>query len=657
LFFLHPCAVQARAKDAAAPHAMSNYARSLIESSLDPLVTISAEGKITDVNEASVQVTGVAREKLIGTDFSDYFTQPEQARSGYEQVFSQGFVRDYPLAIRHVSGRVTEVLYNASVYRDDQGRVLGVFAAARDVTAQKRASQYARTLIEASLDPLVTISAEGKITDVNEASVQVTGVAREKLIGTDFSDYFTQPEQARAGYEQVFSQGFVRDYPLAIRHSSGRITHVLYNASVYRDDDGHVLGVFAAARDVTEQRSLEQVLLARNLELEEAKNLAESANRAKSAFLANMSHELRTPLNAITGMAYLIRRGGVAPAQDEKLGKIDAAVRHLLEIINSVLDLSKIEAGKMAIEEQDVDVAAIAANVAAMLADRVQAKKIELVVQVQPQACALLGDPTRLQQALLNYAANAVKFTNTGRVTVRVHVERELHDSSLLRFEVQDTGIGIPGDALPRLFSAFEQADNSTTRKYGGTGLGLAITRKLAQLMDGDVGVSSLPGSGSTFWFTARLRKKQAATGTMPPAPSVAATEAAPWQVFDQQRVLLAEDDPMNQEVARLILEDMGLSVDCAGDGGAAADMAAQGHYALILMDMQMPRLNGLDATRLIRATPHGKTIPIIAMTANAFADDKACCLEAGMSDFIAKPVDPPLLMQTLLRWLPPAGP
>jgi PAS domain S-box-containing protein len=638
---------------------MSNYARSLIESSLDPLVTISAEGKITDVNEASVQVTGVAREKLIGTDFSDYFTQPEQARAGYEQVFSQGFVRDYPLAIRHVSGRVTEVLYNASVYRDDEGRVLGVFAAARDVTAQKRASQYARTLIEASLDPLVTISAEGKITDVNEASVQVTGVAREKLIGTDFSDYFTQPEQARAGYEQVFSQGFVRDYPLAIRHSSGRITNVLYNASVYRDDHGHVLGVFAAARDVTEQRSLEQVLLARNLELEEAKNLAEGANRAKSAksaFLANMSHELRTPLNAITGMAYLIRRGGVAPAQAEKLGKIDAAVRHLLEIINSVLDLSKIEAGKMALEEQEVDVAALTANVAAMLADRVQAKKIDLVVQVQPQACALLGDPTRLQQALLNYAANAVKFTNTGRVTLRVNVERELHDSSLLRFEVQDTGIGIPGDALPRLFSAFEQADNSTTRKYGGTGLGLAITRKLAQLMDGDVGVSSLPGSGSTFWFTARLRKKPAEAATARPAPDAAPGVAPPWQGFGNQRVLLAEDDPMNQEVARLILEDMGLSVDCAADGGAAADMAAHGRYALILMDMQMPRLNGLDATRLIRATPHGKTVPIVAMTANAFADDRARCLEAGMSDFIAKPVDPPVLFQTLLRWLPQAG-
>jgi PAS domain S-box-containing protein len=230
------------------------YARSLIEASLDPLVTISPEGKITDVNEASVQATGVLRENLVGTDFSDYFTEPDNARAGYQKVFSEGLVRDYALAIRHVSDRVTDVLYNASVYKDDKGKVLGVFAAARDVTAQKQASQYARSLIEASLDPLVTISPEGKITDVNDASVQVTGLPPERLIGTDFSDYFTEPVKAREGYQQVFSQGFVRDYPLAIRHSSGRVTDVLYNASVYKDDKGSVLGVFAAARDVTERK-------------------------------------------------------------------------------------------------------------------------------------------------------------------------------------------------------------------------------------------------------------------------------------------------------------------------------------------------------------------------------------------------------------------
>jgi len=238
----------------------SQYARSLIESSLDPLVTISPDGKITDVNEATIKVTGVAREQLIGTDFSNYFTEPEKAREGYQQVFAKGFVTDYPLTIRHRDGRLTDVLYNASVYKDARGNVLGVFAAARDVTAQKQASQYARSLIESSLDPLVTISADGKITDVNDATVKVTGVSREKLIGTDFSNYFTEPEKAREGYQRVFAKGFVTDYPLTIRHGDGRLTDVLYNASVYKDTGGRVLGVFAAARDVTARKRVEEEL-------------------------------------------------------------------------------------------------------------------------------------------------------------------------------------------------------------------------------------------------------------------------------------------------------------------------------------------------------------------------------------------------------------
>ncbi len=247
----------------------SQYARSLIEASLDPLVTISADGKITDVNEATIKVTGVARGKLIGTDFANYFTEPEKAREGYKQVLAKGFVTDYPLTIRHIDGMLTDVLYNASVYKDIAGNVLGVFAAARDITAQKQASQYARSLIEASLDPLVTISPEGKITDVNEATVKVTGVPREKLIGTDFSNYFTEPGKAREGYQLVFSKGTVTDYPLTIRHNNGKLTDVLYNASVYKDVAGNVLGVFAAARDITAQRKAEeQVAEQRSRELE-----------------------------------------------------------------------------------------------------------------------------------------------------------------------------------------------------------------------------------------------------------------------------------------------------------------------------------------------------------------------------------------------------
>jgi PAS domain S-box-containing protein len=249
--------VFAAARDITAQKQASQYARSLIEASVDPLVTISPEGKITDVNEATVKVTGAPREKLIGADFANYFTEPEKAREGYQRVFSEGFVTDYPLTIRHTDGRLTDVLYNASVYKDARGNVLGVFAAARDITAQKQASQYARSLIEASVDPLVTISPQGKITDVNEATMKVTGAGREKLIGADFANYFTEPEKAREGYQQAFAKGFVTDYPLTIRHIDGRLSHVLYNASVYKDVIGKVLGVFAAARDVTPLKKAE----------------------------------------------------------------------------------------------------------------------------------------------------------------------------------------------------------------------------------------------------------------------------------------------------------------------------------------------------------------------------------------------------------------
>ena len=245
-------------RDITAQKQASQYARSLIEASLDPLVTISADGKITDVNEATITATGVPRNKLIGTDFANYFTEPEEARQGYNRVFARGFVTDYPLTIRHVDGKVTDVLYNASVYKDVAGNVLGVFAAARDVTAQKQASQYARSLIEASLDPLVTISPDGKITDVNEATSKATGISREALIGTDFANYFTEPDKARAGYQEVLARGYVTDYPLTIRHKDGRQTDVLYNASVYKDVAGQVLGVFAAARDITAQKQASQ---------------------------------------------------------------------------------------------------------------------------------------------------------------------------------------------------------------------------------------------------------------------------------------------------------------------------------------------------------------------------------------------------------------
>ncbi len=387
-----------------------------------------------------------------------------------------------------------------------------------------------------------------------------------------------------------------------------------------------------------------------------AKDAAEAANVAKSAFLANMSHEIRTPLNAIVGMAHVLRRSPLNAQQLERLDKIENAGKHLVEIIEAVLDLSKIEAGKLALEEADFDPAELVRDVAGMLQERAAAKALRLIVMLDGLPKRLRGDPTRLKQAMVNYVANALKFTGRGQVVMRAVVEEAAEADVLLRFEVEDTGIGIDPAAIPRLFAAFEQADNSMTRKYGGTGLGLAITRKLAEMMGGAVGVDSRLGEGSRFWFTARLR------------PSVAVDDAvAPWPDADAdadtdlrrlraehagRRVLLVEDEPVNREIAECLLAETGLLVDSAEDGEAAVTLATSRGYDLVLMDMQMPRLDGLEATRRIRQWRRGEPLPIVAMTANAFEADRKACLEAGMDDFLSKPVDPRRLYATLLRWL-----
>jgi signal transduction histidine kinase/CheY-like chemotaxis protein len=397
---------------------------------------------------------------------------------------------------------------------------------------------------------------------------------------------------------------------------------------------------------------LETLVQERTAELEKAKAAAEAANIAKSAFLANMSHEIRTPLNAITGMAHLMKREGLAPHQIERLDKIHVAGQHLLEIINAVLDLSKIEAGKFTIEAVPVSVGTLAANVLSMLFNQAQAKKIQLRIETEPLPHHLRGDPTRLQQALLNYTTNAIKFTAAGTITLRSKLEEDTEDSALVRFEVQDTGIGITPEVAERLFSTFEQADNSTTRKYGGTGLGLAITRKLARLMGGNAGVISSPGVGSTFWFTARL-KKGAATDAPVLAPSPAGSaESTLISHYSGKRILLVEDEIINREVTLELLRDVQQLVDIAEDGLQAVELTTLNNYDLILMDMQMPNMGGVEATQRIRQLPNRIHTPIIAMTANAFAEDKVLCFEAGMNDFVSKPVDPDLLFEVLLRWL-----
>ncbi|MBL8306649.1 MAG: PAS domain S-box protein, partial [Rubrivivax sp.] len=386
--------------------------------------------------------------------------------------------------------------------------------------------------------------------------------------------------------------------------------------------------------------------------LQRGKELAESANRAKSAFLANMSHEIRTPMNAILGLTHLLRRDASDAVQRDRLAKVSEAASHLLLVINDVLDLSKIEAGQLRLEEADFSLDTMITGALALVDERARAKGLVLSVSHVGVPDALRGDPTRLAQALVNLLSNAVKFTERGSVDLQVEALGREGDRRLLRFTVRDTGIGIAAGQLSTLFEPFMQADSSTTRRFGGTGLGLAITQRLAAQMGGEVGVSSEPGIGSRFWFTAWLQAARVAVPVAAPDKDPDQAEQALRFQAAGRRVLLVEDNPINQEVAHELLRSVGLAVTLAQDGAEALAAAGQRHFDLVLMDVQMPVMDGLEATRRLRALASTRHVPIVAMTANALNEDRAACLAAGMDDHIAKPVDPVGLYRVLRRWL-----
>jgi PAS domain S-box-containing protein len=786
--------------------------RAIFNSANFSSIATDAKGVIQIFNVGAERMLGYAAEEVVNRITPADISDPQEiiARAealtdelqtaiapGFEALVfkaSRGIEDIYELTYIRKDGSRFPAVVSVTALRDVEGAIIGYLLIGTDNTARKQieADQahlaqrlrdhqfYTRSLFESNIDALMTTDAPGIITDVNKQMEALTGCTRDELIGAPFKTFFTEPERAEAGIKLALSKRKVTDYELTARDREGKETVVSYNATTLYDRDRRLQGVFAAVREITERKQYER-------SLREATYRAEHANSAKSEFLANMSHEIRTPLNAVIGLGYLLEHTTLSEDQRQLLAKIQFGGRALLGVINNVLDLSKIEAGEMSLEDEPFDLPELVRDLGQMLAPQAAAKGIELLVQAAAALPRMVkGDASRLRQILTNLVGNSIKFTEAGHVELQVFCTEVSSDLLRLRCTVQDTGIGIEPAALERLFTPFTQADASTTRRFGGTGLGLSIARRFIELMGGEIGVTSSPGIGSTFWIEIPLRiardvdgvlsarglkiliadsngdaperlvsmaralgwspqiaetgeqllgimrntpvstwpdvlilelhlhdmdahqliarlERECDQGDLPPVIVVAGlaqsyldheqlmrttdvlltrplTSSALFNSvnatvskspdslervlqstnFDELHaqwlsgvdVLVVDDSDINLEVAQRILEKQGAAVATCSDGLAALEYVRIHHQRLdiVLMDVQMPTLDGNEATRRIRAELHLKVLPIVALTAGALVAERQRALEAGMNDFISKPFDPQALIRKVRR-------
>jgi len=593
----------------------------------------------------------IARAKALSDELATPITP------GFEALVfkaSRGIEDIYELTYIRKDGTRFPAVVSVTALRDAQDAIIGYLLIGTDNTArklveaeQKKLDQrlrdqqfYTRSLIESNIDALMTTDPSGIITDANKQMEALTGCTRDELIGAPFKKYFTDPERAEAAINLVLSEKKVTDYELTARARDGKQTVVSYNATTFYDRDRTLQGVLAVARDVTESKLVEA-------ELQQAKAAAESASRTKSDFLASMSHEIRTPMNAIMGIADLLAKTALSPEQDKYVQIFRRAGDNLLNLINDILDLSKVEASQLELERTGFSLNDHLEKVTEMVAGRAQEKGLALECEIAPNVRTdLVGDPTRLRQVLLNLLGNAIKFTESGEVSLRVTLDTDSSVPTALRFTVSDTGIGIPGEKLGQVFERFTQADSSTTRRFGGSGLGLTISKRLVELMGGRIWAESRVGEGSVFAFAVPFEIWAAAN-----RPTAAAVGTSPEVPLQELCILLAEDSADNCTITLAYLEDTPYRVEIAETGAIACEKFKSGYYDLVLMDRQMPVMDGLTATRTIRAWEQANgrpPTPIIALTASALKGDREMCMAAGCTAFLTKPIKQEVLLQAI---------